>query len=248
MRSLAIAALLVHAVHALYHPAPPRATPLRPIEPRAHAPRCAEHNNAPFELGATSPTLPVLNATDLARLANGRRVTFQDFDGKQGSGFAVQVVYASPDDVWSRVSNFEAYDDLIGTVREARAYTPASQVDGTACYSFVVSRIRLKLNVRFCVVEEERYAYWKLERKSWVLSDSDGFWYVEPVDGKPGRVRVWFCVGIVLNPLVPGFVVSLVSRLGLKKAFSWVSSMDAGGASRRARFVASGTDGDDAVL
>ena len=34
MRSLAIAALLVHAVHALYHPAPPRATPLRPIEPR----------------------------------------------------------------------------------------------------------------------------------------------------------------------------------------------------------------------
>ena len=132
---------------------------------------------------------------------------------------------ADPDSVWKCISDFGSYDALIKTVREAAPYTPAREITGTSCYSFVVSRIRLKLNVRFCVVSEQRYAYWSLERPSWVLNDSEGFWHVQTLEDKPGTVRVWFCVGVVLNPLVPGFVVNLVSRVGLKKAFSWVASM-----------------------
>jgi hypothetical protein len=50
-----------------------------------------------------------------------------------------------------------------------------------------------------------------------VLSDSTGFWHVEPLADKPGYVRVWFCAAVVLTPVVPNFVVRLVSRLGLQK-------------------------------
>jgi len=54
-------------------------------------------------------------------------------------------------------------------------------------------------------------------RRSQVLTDSTGFWHVQPLESKPGYVRVWFCAAVVLAPVVPSFVVRLVSRLGLKK-------------------------------
>ena len=186
------------------------------------------HANAPYgyQQGKNAPILPVLREHEQRRLAAGKRVQFQDFDGKQGSGYAVQDIKADANAVWRCVSDFERYDSLIGTVREAAEYEPERPVDGTSCYSFLVSRIRLKLNVRFCVSDEERFAYWTLERPSWVLNDSDGFWHVQALEGEQGMVRVWFCVGVVLSPLVPGFVVNLVSRVGLTKAFSWVSKMD----------------------
>lgn len=52
-----------------------------------------------------------------------------------------------------------------------------------------------------------------------------GYWLVEPLADRPGLVRVWFCVTVRLARLVPGFVVGLVSRLGLKKATSWVADL-----------------------
>ena len=52
-----------------------------------------------------------------------------------------------------------------------------------------------------------------------------GFWLVEEIAERPERCRVWFCVSVRLNKRVPGFVVSLVSRLGLKKATSWLGDL-----------------------
>ena len=52
-----------------------------------------------------------------------------------------------------------------------------------------------------------------------------GYWFVEPVLDRPDMSRVWFCVSVRLNKRVPGFVVSLVSRLGLKKATSWLGDL-----------------------
>ena len=89
-------------------------------------------------------------------------------------------------------------------------------------YSFLVSRIRLVLNVRFAVDSPQRYASWVLDRPSWVLDDSTGYWRVQPIPERPGVSRVWFCVAVKLKPLVPRFVVGLVSRLGLAKATRWL--------------------------
>ena len=51
-----------------------------------------------------------------------------------------------------------------------------------------------------------------------MLSDSTGYWHVQPLPGRPGHIRVWFVAAVVLAPFVPNFVVRLVSRLGLQKA------------------------------
>ena len=43
---------------------------------------------------------------------------------------------------------------------------------------------------------------------------------------RPGVSRVWFYVSVELKEFVPGFVVQLVSKLGLKKASSWVKDLE----------------------
>ena len=206
------------------------------------------------------PVVPTLREADLRKLDAGKRVQRQDLVGGSGSGYAVQDIRADPDKVWRHISDFTAYDRLIGTVRTAQAYSPTQVIPGTGCYRFTVSRLRLCLDVRFCVDDDLRYAYWTLEQPSWVschhlaldcgrrfiticasctrrhpsdllsidsewhgtlatqvLSDSTGFWHVEQLEEKPGYVRVWFCAAVVLAPVVPNFVVRLVSRLGLQK-------------------------------
>ena len=42
---------------------------------------------------------------------------------------------------------------------------------------------------------------------------------------RPCYARVWFSVAVALNKYVPGFVVGLISRLGLKKATSWIGDL-----------------------
>ena len=48
---------------------------------------------------------------------------------------------------------------------------------------------------------------------------------METLADRPGYARVWFSVAVALNKYVPGFVVGLISRLGLKKATSWIGDL-----------------------
>ena len=107
---------------------------------------------------------------------------------------------------------------------------------GESCYDFLVSRIRLPLAVRFTKHEPDKYVSWVLDRPSWILRESTGFWHVQPVPERQGYVRIWFCVAVRLTARVPGFVVSLVSRVGLRKACFWV------------RRALEGDDGGDELL
>lgn len=174
------------------------------------------------------PELPELSAEDESALAEGKFLQRQLLDGPSGSGFAVQELRADVDEAWQCVADFGGYVDRIKTVRTAVGYTPEPDslfgelASNECCYDFLVSRIRLPLAVRFTVSDAERYATWVLDRPSWVLSESTGFWHVQPVPTRPGFVRVWFCVAVRLRARVPGFVVGLVSRLGLRKACFWV--------------------------
>ena len=101
---------------------------------------------------------------------------------------------------------------------------------GESCYDFLVSRIRLPLAVRFTISDADRYAAWVLDRPSWVLRESTGFWHVQAVPERPGYVRVWFRVAVLLKARVPRFIIGLVSRLGLRKACFWVrGALERGG-------------------
>lgn len=178
------------------------------------------------------PELPTLDAAEEELLRSGRPLRWQQPPGRgerSGRGFCVQELRADEADVWAAVSDFGRYPELISTVKTAAAYDgPPGVVDAAnVCrYSFLVSRIRLRLDVRFSVDEAQRYASWQLDRPSWVLTDSSGYWRVQPCADRPGMVRVWFCVSVRLTARVPGFVIRLVSRLGLAKATRWLKELD----------------------
>ena len=123
------------------------------------------------------PSLPVLGAEDLEQLRLGERVQWQDPPSKGspvGSGFTVQDVAVAPAEAWRAVSAFGAYADLIKTVRTATPYEPELAEEGATCFNFLVSRIRLVLNVRFRVDAAARRASWVLDKPSWVLQQSTG--------------------------------------------------------------------------
>jgi len=167
------------------------------------------------------PELPKLLDEEIQQLLSGLRVQRQELIDGVGNGFAVQDILVDADHVWQCMRNFDGYPDLIGTVKRSTPYEPELEVHDTMCYNILVSRIRLQLNVRFHTDDEQKYIYWTLERPSWVLADSSGFWYVQELEERPGYVRVWFFAAVLLKARVPGFVINLVSNLGLRKACSW---------------------------
>ena len=170
--------------------------------------------------GIRRASLPPLSGADEALLARGERIQRQELSDGAGTGYAVQDVNASAGEVFAAVAAFGRYKELIPTVQRADRYESEG---GGLCFRYLVSRIRLVLHVRFSVDEVRRRAAWELERSSWVLRSSTGFWQVEQTG--PGRCRVWFCVEVTLTARVPGFVLNLVSRLGLAKATRWVQAL-----------------------
>ncbi len=186
-----------------------------------------------IEGGMEVPSLPHLTEDEDQKVRSGERLRWQQPPGAGGigSGFAVCELRADADDVWDAVSAFDRYNELISTVRTAELYEesedqPPSPGTSVCRYSFLVSRIRLKLDVRFTVDDAQRFAMWQLDRQSWVLSDSTGYWHVQQFVDRPEVVRVWFCVSVKLSKRVPGLVIRLVSRLGLDKATRWLKTLE----------------------
>lgn len=143
-----------------------RALPLASVPPpvrRAAAMLATEESEAVETcrpVGTCKPMrLPELGEAQLSRLAQGERVSTQQPPAKGGEGFgwSVQDVCLSPDVAFSMVRDFEGYVERIKTVRRVEQYT--SEVEGqqhTPCYSILVSRIRLVMNVRFDIDEAAR--------------------------------------------------------------------------------------------
>jgi hypothetical protein len=148
----------------------------------------------------------------------------------EGRGFAALELKANEDDVWRAVSDFGRYDKLIKIVRMATPYGTPPGTRGTPAnvsrFSFFVSKILLRMDVRFTVDKANRYAAWQLDKSSWALSDSTGYWRVEPCADRPGIVRVWFCVRVRLAAHVPGFITQEVSRCGLDRATRWLRNLE----------------------
>ena len=59
------------------------------------------------------------------------------------------------------------------------------------------------MNVRFATDAAQRYIAWRLDKSSWVLEDSTGYWRVVDVADRPGYVRVYFCVAESDGETVP---------------------------------------------
>ena len=138
---------------------------LAAVRPAVRAPRCtpaaavASTEDVITAPRLTAMSLPVLEEDERHRLRAGERVSRQQppESGGAGSGFSVQEVCLSPAAAWAVVSDFEGYAERIKTVRTVTRYvseTPGSE--GAPCFNFLVSRIRLVLNVRFDIDEASR--------------------------------------------------------------------------------------------
>jgi hypothetical protein len=172
----------------------------------------------------STPLLPVLSATDLATLADGKVVEMRLKEPGQsgGRGLVVQDVHASPEVIWSRILAFDQYPKWVSNVTETETYETGN---GHIKTRFLISAT--VMSVEYFIDHSYRPGAdtltWTLDysRES-DLDDSVGFWHVKPVPGKAGWSRLYYSVDVRLKGWVPGFIENMITQTGLSKATSWV--------------------------
>lgn len=179
----------------------------------------------------TAPSLPDLTADDLAALGRGETVRKQIQVETGGRGIAVQDVAATPDVVWSRITNYAMYPQWVEGVFACETYETSG--DHIKAY-FLIGAMGVK--VEYFIDHVYRPAdglmTWTLDysRES-DLEDSVGFWRVLPHPEKPGWSRVYYSVDVRLRGWVPGFIETMIAKKGLIQATEWVKRESEGTAS-----------------
>lgn len=172
----------------------------------------------------SSPTLPTLSADDLAKLADGKPVQKQmkESGSSGGRGLAVQDVHATPEEIWSRIMALDKYTEWVSNVTECEVYeTKGAHTKARFVLSATVMSVEYFIDHTF--YPDKNYLTWTLDySKESDLDDSVGFWYVQPLQEKPGWSRLYYSVDVQLKGWVPGFIENMITKSGLSKATSWV--------------------------
>jgi hypothetical protein len=170
--------------------------------------------------------LPALGTEQLAQLRDGDAVFSQQRTGGTGSGLAVFDLEGSPEAVWSLLTDYGRYDQVIGTVRKSTVR--AGSTRSCARATFVLSKFLLEVSVLHVFNAERSHLKFHLDPASAnrILKEAEGMWFVETsatAPGlKPGHVRVWFRAAVVVSRLVPAFVVDYAQSRALRRATSWL--------------------------
>ena len=170
--------------------------------------------------------LPTLGPEQLAQLRAGEAVFTQQRTGKAGNGLAVFDLEGSPEAVWSLLTDYGRYDQVIGTVRKSTVRAGSTRACARA--TFVLSKIMLEVSVLHFFNPERSHLKFHLDPSSTnrILKEAEGMWFVETLASapglKPGHVRVWFRASVVVSRLVPSFVVDYAQSRALRRATSWL--------------------------
>ena len=177
-------------------------------------------SHAPLE----GPPVIELTAADEAQLDKSEPVFKQTEAGKGGGGVAIRDIEASPEEVWSRILDFDAYPEMIDSVKECEVY---DRDDSTIKTRIVVGAAGMKYeyNIDHTYDASKGHLSWTLDdsRKN-DLSSSDGYWSVAPHPTKEGWTRVYYSVDVQVGRWVPGFVAKVLRSQGLKQATEWVKA------------------------
>jgi ribosome-associated toxin RatA of RatAB toxin-antitoxin module len=165
---------------------------------------------------------PLLSHAEIRSVERGEVVTryFRLPGTSVGSGVAVGVIDARPEQVFKIIADVERYKDYIDRVVESRItrrdgerYLFYYRIDmpwPLADQWFVTSNVH--------VVDEQRHSY----RRSWTLHEgtfarNDGYWLV-----RPWRSAALVVYSAVLQPkgVIPQFVINYVTRRSLPRAIS----------------------------
>ncbi len=174
----------------------------------------------PYEL---EPIGIALSAEQREKLAEGEVVhmTIKKED-KGGTGIGVVDISTSPDVVWSRIMGFDHYAEWVGPVKFCDTYTQAGDTvrTHTKVKGFLYKYEYYLINVYW---PEHDLMLWTLDydRKS-DFDDCVGAWYVELHPEREGWSRAWFSSDLKLNSPIPGFLMKIIKKKGIKDAVSWV--------------------------
>ncbi len=123
--------------------------------------------------------LPRLLKEDLATLAGGGVVQSQVRHGSEGSGYVVQDLEGTAEAVWSLLTDYARYDQIIDTVRKASVRAGSTAQASRA--TFVLSKFLIEVSVLHLFSAERQHLRFTLDSASTniILKDAEGFWFVE---------------------------------------------------------------------
>jgi hypothetical protein len=169
-----------------------------------------------------APPTVTLSEADKATLAAGKVLLKQQQVESGGRGVAMMDIHAAPERIWSKITDYAHYPQMVDKVAECSTY----RVSGDHTFTrFVLSVMGTKVEyfIDHTVRPDLGYLTWTLDysRKS-DLDDSVGYWRITPLTSSPVLTRLEYSVDIRFTGYVPGFVADMISRKGLTDATSWV--------------------------
>jgi ribosome-associated toxin RatA of RatAB toxin-antitoxin module len=172
----------------------------------------------PFE----NPQRTTLSAAEEATLLAGKSIKKQVKEGNGGRGIAILDVNASPEKVWSTITNYSQYPKWIDELSVCEVYKSDSQ----SIYArFIISTMMIKVEyfIHHKLNKDKGYLTWTLDyaRES-DLDDSIGYWLIYPSPADPQKTRVEYSVNIRIKGWVPTFIEDLMADQGLEDATRWL--------------------------
>ena len=163
-----------------------------------------------------------LSSGDLAKLTAGEIVLKQQQVASGGRGVAFMNIAAAPTRIWSKVTDYAHYPQMVEHVSACGNYRVAGH-DMYTRFVLDVMGIDVEYYIHHDVHTEANYLTWTLDysRKS-DLDDSVGYWRVTPLAATPPVSRLEYSVDIRFKGYIPGFVQDMISKKGLTDATSWV--------------------------
>lgn len=173
----------------------------------------------PFKVPPSEFQLTEQEKADL----NAGKAVRKTLKGKAGGrGIAVMDVAASPDVVWSRISDYASYPKMVDNVTRADIYEKKG--DHIKVHFILKGAgVSIEYFVDHTFRPKQGYMTWTLDysRKS-DLDDSVGFWRVSPHPTRPGHSRIFYSIDLRVGWWVPGFVEDMLAKDGLVKSTQWV--------------------------
>lgn len=170
----------------------------------------------------SAPPTVSLSTDEVAKLTAGDVIVKQQKVESGGRGIAVFHINATPSKIWSKITDYARYPQMVGHVEACSTYKTV----GSDIYTrFVLSVVGTEVEyfIRHVYKPEQGYLTWTLDYSRLSdLDDSVGYWRVTSLSEAPAVSRLEYSVDIRFKGYVPGFVQDMIAKKGLTDAASWV--------------------------
>jgi len=195
-------------------------------------------------------TLPKLTPQQHQDLLNGERVQHQNDMGREGSGFVVVDVKASPEDVWQCLLDFESYPTLIDTVRNIKMFTSTHLnqdfyherpvdvhnscsklkygIPSVTRAAFTLSKFRLNIAAihSYTPHPQGHHMIFTLDPActNLVLRAAKGIWHTQTNPDNKGHeyTRVWLLCEVKVSSVLPMWITYYAAKRAMPRATTWL--------------------------